>query len=168
MGESRAAALASNALAGFISPAESSTYQYRLSSTVLSSILAFTLAVLSIALLGLAMLQGGGARFVSDAAVRSQATLLAYDIIDRMRMNPDAAATYTAGDPGGACDTATASVDNDLNCWYQAIADTLPQGNGSIAQSGAAFTVVLSWRDRNTRGATAQPITQAMQVTVEL
>lgn len=127
-----------------------------------------TLAVLSIALLGLAMLQGGGARFVSDAAVRSQATLLAYDIIDRMRMNPDAAATYTAGDPGGACDTATASVDNDLNCWYQAIADTLPQGNGSIAQSGAAFTVVLSWRDRNTRGATAQPITQAMQVTVEL
>lgn len=127
-----------------------------------------TLAVLSIALLGLAMLQGGGARFVSDAAVRSQATLLAYDIIDRMRMNPAAAAAYTAGDPGGACDTATASVDNDLNCWYQAIADTLPQGNGSIAQSGAAFTVVLSWRDRNTRGATAEPITQAMQVTVEL
>ena len=45
------------------------------------------LLVLSIGLLGLAALQAQGLRFNHDAYVRTQATNLAYDIVDRMRVN---------------------------------------------------------------------------------
>ncbi|HYA38598.1 MAG TPA: type IV pilus modification protein PilV [Candidatus Methylomirabilis sp.] len=46
------------------------------------------LLILSIGLLGLAMLQATNLQFNTDAYTRTQATLLAYDIIDRMRANP--------------------------------------------------------------------------------
>jgi type IV pilus assembly protein PilV len=46
-----------------------------------------SLLVLSIGLMGLAFLQGQGMRFNSDAYLRTQATVLAYEIIDRMRAN---------------------------------------------------------------------------------
>ena len=66
------------------------------------------LLVLAIGLLGLAALQAQGLRFNHDAYVRTQATHLAYDIIDRMRSNRANAAAYTAGDPGLACDRSNA------------------------------------------------------------
>lgn len=46
------------------------------------------LLILSIGLLGLAMLQATNLQFNTDAYTRTQATLFAYDIIDRMRANP--------------------------------------------------------------------------------
>src|SRR5690606_3260878 len=49
------------------------------------------LLVLSVGLLGLAMLQIEGLKHNTDAYYRTQATVLAYDIIDRMRANSDAA-----------------------------------------------------------------------------
>lgn len=49
------------------------------------------LLVLSFGLLGLAFLQAAGLRFNNDSYMRSQATLLAYDLVDRMRANPKAA-----------------------------------------------------------------------------
>ncbi|MFL6713216.1 MAG: type IV pilus modification protein PilV, partial [Sulfurifustis sp.] len=50
-----------------------------------------TLVVLSIGLLGLAMLQLESLKHNTDAYFRTQATMLAYEIIDRMRANVDAA-----------------------------------------------------------------------------
>jgi len=47
------------------------------------------LLILSIGLLGLAMLQATNLQFNTDAYTRTQATLIAYDIIDRMRVNQD-------------------------------------------------------------------------------
>ena len=49
-----------------------------------------SLLVLSVGLLGLAALQGTALKNNNSAASRSQATFLAYDIIDRMRANPTA------------------------------------------------------------------------------
>lgn len=46
------------------------------------------LLILSIGLLGLAALQLTGMRYNTDAYARTQATLFAYDIIDRIRANP--------------------------------------------------------------------------------
>ena len=51
--------------------------------------------VLAIGLLGLAALQTQGVRFNHDAYVRSNATALAYDIVDKMRINRANAASYT-------------------------------------------------------------------------
>lgn len=127
-----------------------------------------TLLIMSVSLLGMAMLQGQSARFVSDAAVRSQASALSYDIIDRIRMNPANANAYTGGDPGGDCDTALVSVANDLNCWYQALVDTLPEGTGSIMETSTEYLITVSWRDRAIRRGDGSPVDRQLQVAVEL
>ena len=112
------------------------------------------LLVLSIGLLGLAALQAQGLRFNHDAYVRSQATNLAYDIVDRMRANRANAANYTAADPDLApCDPLDASIDMDLSCWYDSLAETLPGGDGLITANGAAnyYDVTVRWLDRTPR-----------------
>lgn len=115
------------------------------------------LLVLAIGLLGLAALQAQGLRFNHDAYVRTQATHLAYDIVDRMRANQANVAAYTAPDPdpppGAGCDPLVAGVNMDLICWYDALADTLPAGGGLITANATAnfFDVTVRWVDRTPR-----------------
>lgn len=100
------------------------------------------LLILSIGLLGLAALQLTGMRFNTDAYTRTQATIFAYDIIDRIRANPvgringnynvpDTAAAdaavlaYSACAAAGCnCDVAACNSANvalyDLGKWYNA------------------------------------------------
>ena len=110
-----------------------------------------TIVLLSVALLGLAFLQGNGLKFSTASYVRTQANLLAYDIIDKMRLDPGSADQYTADDPGGTCSASTVSVDNDLTCWHQRLGTTLAQGSGSITQNGSLFTVTVNWSDQSIR-----------------
>lgn len=101
-----------------------------------------TVIVLSIGLLGLAGLQATSLKFNSTAYQRSQATSLAYDIIDRMRANAPSAAQYIDNvSPRGALTT------QDIQEWSQAITNTLPSGTGSIAQNGNIFTIIIQWDD---------------------
>lgn len=65
--------------------------------------------VLSIGLLGLAGLQATALRNNTSASERSQATFLAYDIIDRMRANPSA---FDAGNYDNAYGTAPTGATN--------------------------------------------------------
>ncbi len=133
------------------------------------------LLVLAIGLLGLAALQAQGLRFNYDAYVRTQATNLAYDIVDRMRTNrasplplpPDRdrrpptpaevaanLAPYTAGPvPPFACDPTDSTIAMDLECWYGALAATLPAGGGAIAANATAnfYDVTVRWLDRTPR-----------------
>lgn len=96
------------------------------------------LVIFSIGLLGLAMLQTTGLKFNTDSYMRTQATILAYDLIDRMRANLVAvqAGNYcitsvtpctTTAEPGTAetCGDTTAGCDSsqrlamyDLTYWY--------------------------------------------------
>lgn len=62
------------------------------------------LLVLSIGLLGLAMLQVQGMKYNTNSYQRTQATLLAYDIIDRIRANK------VGADAGSYCLNVTASA----------------------------------------------------------
>ncbi len=111
------------------------------------------LLVLAIGLLGLAALQAQGLRFNHDAYVRTQATNLAYDIIDRMRANRTNVAAYTAADPGLACDPTDASVNMDLSCWYESLDAALPGGNGFITSNATAnfYDITVRWIDRTPR-----------------
>lgn len=111
------------------------------------------LLVLAIGLLGLAALQAQGLRFNHDAYVRTQATNLAYDIVDRMRASRANVAGYTAADPGLACDPLVASVDMDLSCWYDSLAGTLPGGAGLITANATAnfYDISVGWIDRTPR-----------------
>jgi type IV pilus assembly protein PilV len=111
------------------------------------------LLVLSIGLLGLAALQAQGLRFNHDAYVRTQATQLAYDIVDRMRANSANVAAYTTPDTGNPCDPLIATPTGDLDCWYRGLQASLPGGSGLITANATAnfYDVTVRWIDRTPR-----------------
>lgn len=121
------------------------------------------LVVLSIALLGLAALQLESLKHNTDAYFRTQATMLAYDIIDRMRANSDEAKNggYVASAPpataeecgnstSSSCASAAALASYDLTEWYKKLAATLPTGASpsSITMAGNQITVTVRWNER--------------------
>lgn len=121
------------------------------------------LLVLAIGLLGLAALQARGVKFNHDAYLRSQATYLAYEIIDLMRANATNASAYVAaGDPGGTCDPKASGQTNDLACWYDALQATLPAGDATVAANGNQFDVTIRWQARDARVATNQADCEAV------
>ena len=112
-----------------------------------------SLVVLSIGLLGVAGLQLASLRSNQGAALRSQATFLAYDIIDRMRANRGAALAGAYDIALGASPVAGTVAGNDLTQWKQEIGSTLPAGaitpDGAIQLDPATqvVTVTLQWDD---------------------
>jgi type IV pilus assembly protein PilV len=122
------------------------------------------LVVLCMGLLGVAAMQLSSLRSNHGSAMRSQATFLAYDIIDRMRANrAQALAGAYAIDLGDAPAGGTVAGD-DLVAWKQNIARTLPAvvdnngdaqvADGSVVQVGDVFTVTIRWNDFDDTGAT--------------
>ncbi len=114
--------------------------------------------VLAIGLLGLAALQTQGLRASTDSYVRSQATTLAYDIIERMRTNRSNVATYTAADltalDPANCDPMVLTVDMELTCWIAAIETALPGVQPAVdvnATDPTFVDVTMSWVDREPR-----------------
>lgn len=115
--------------------------------------------VLSIGLLGLAGLMASSLRNNHSAYYRSQATWLAYDVIDRMRTNRPNAAGYVV-DIGGAS-AAGGLAGADVADWKAMIANALPEGDGSVAVvavgTARTVTVDIQWNDaRGTGGDAAQ------------
>ncbi|HEU4623253.1 MAG TPA: type IV pilus modification protein PilV [Steroidobacteraceae bacterium] len=107
------------------------------------------LVVLSIGLLGIASLQLSSLRWNHGASKRSQATLLAYDILDRMRANPTAArqGEYSTGGTPGTVATA------DLAAWRNNITASLgPDATGTVSAPDATgttarFGITITWDD---------------------
>ena len=108
--------------------------------------------ILSIGLLGLAALQTTSLRSNHSSLLRSQATLLSYEIVDRMRANRNVAL-------GGEYDTAFADaapafqLARSSSAWVPGVAGvaTLPGGEGAIARSVSGtrtiFNVSVRWDD---------------------
>jgi len=110
--------------------------------------------VLSIGLLGLASLQVEGLKNNNSAYMRSQASILAYDLADRIRANPGPNyATTTAAAVSGCTTVTGCNTDemaaNDLFEWQAAIASALPSGSGTVTRdsSGSVYTITISWDD---------------------
>lgn len=104
------------------------------------------LVIFSIGLLGLATLQATSLKQNHSAYMRTQATYLAYDILDRMRANMDQVSGYDVGTgafgaPVPLCnattDTCTESqiTNADRYFWKENLKTILPLGDGSIATS---------------------------------
>jgi len=115
------------------------------------------LVILSIGLLGIAGLQSVGLRGSHSAYLTSQASLLAYDMADRVRANPAARTTYDAHVHGDVdCDNppSTPLATADLAEWACAINDLLPEGTGTISSADSAipgavsYTIRVEWQDR--------------------
>lgn len=101
------------------------------------------LVVLSLGVLGMAALQLTSIQQNQGAYMRSQATILAYDLADRMRLNHESRDTYLRNAAGVqepdcntnvGCDTGD-MVEHDLFEWYQLLGQELPSGGGLICRS---------------------------------
>jgi type IV pilus assembly protein PilV len=128
------------------------------------------LVVLSVGLLGIGKLMMFSSRANDSAYMRSQATALAYTMLDDMRANQQDAINglYAVGlgayaNPGLACDNATPCVTSgqlaqyDLYQWKSAMQAALPSGDGTVATAqsvdpitGATITLAtisVQWND---------------------
>lgn len=116
-----------------------------------------TVLLLSTALLSLAVMQKRSLQYNHEAYLRSQANILAYDIIDRARANLDNIASYniifSANAPTGA-----SRAETDLRDWLNNIALALPAGDGQIVCNATTHfcSVVMQWQEmENENGPTA-------------
>ena len=116
-----------------------------------------TIVIISIGLLGIAGIIVNSLKSTQSSGARSQATVLANDIIDRMRANRTTAesanAPYnlalSADTPSGG--TIPAS---DLSDWRGSLAATLPSGSGGVSVDAATkrVTVTVQWNNSRVAG----------------
>lgn len=117
------------------------------------------LVVLAVGLLGLAMLQIKSTRINTESSQNTQATLLANDIIEKMRANPrgnygidplpTASLGCTAKAAGGTtfC-TPDERAKDDLYDWNLMIHRMLgPRGSGGIVKNVNSYTIIISWKE---------------------
>ena len=109
--------------------------------------------ILSIGLLGLAMLQAKSLRLNTDAYMRSQATLIAHELMENMRANPTANYTIGAKPTGGcgSCNGVQQARYDDLVRWYDALEAQLPGVVASITSTGSPriYTINVTWQERD-------------------
>ena len=132
--------------------------------------------IVSVGVLGVAGLQLISLRNNTSAMLRTQAFQSAYEIIDRLRANPDQDYTITlAADPPVAQDctnvdcTPVQMRDYDHATWLADIQAGLPNGDGSIAVDNTdpenpVINVTVQWQDD--RGAGAQPLSVSVGTTL--
>ena len=125
------------------------------------------LLLVSVALLGFAASLGVTVRSGQSANHRTQATNLAYSIIDAMRANrnsmPEYATTFAQ-----ATVTGSTTAKTDLNAWKGALSRALPGGQGEITFTGnTQVNVSIQWTDQRW-SATAAEQQLTFQVTSRL
>ncbi len=118
--------------------------------------------VLAIGLLSVAVLQIIGLRNTDSAAYYSQATTLATEIIDRMRINRTSALDGNYDIAIGSAAGGSTIEATDLIGWKADMAGRLPAGDGAVnCVATPGFCVVtVQWNDsRATAGANAAQVT---------
>jgi len=148
------------------------------------------LIVLAVGLLGLATLQNLGLRFGHQSYERTQATILIYDIVDRMRANPTgvnggAYAIALTGSPPSVSSDCNSTACNaaematfDLSEWLSNISGQatpanpgvnrpmLAGGQGEIVSiGGSRFDITIQWvEQRQGAGVAPEAMRQTMRV----
>ena len=128
-----------------------------------------TLVIMAGGALGLAGMQIASIKYNAEASVRSNATLLAIELSDRMRANMAGvkatnydrnlgytaalAAAVAAPGCGSTSDcTAATMAQLDLNSWLDSIGKALPGGTGAVvpvANNASARNIVVMWKEKS-------------------
>jgi type IV pilus assembly protein PilV len=104
--------------------------------------------ILGTALLTLSSLQSRSLQFNQSAYFRSQANILAYDILDRIRINREKATDYDLV-LSDTAPTGTTLRDKDLKGWLDAITVMLPGGDGTVdCDADKKCTVNILWTEQ--------------------
>jgi type IV pilus assembly protein PilV len=130
------------------------------------------LVVVSVGMIGIAVLYGQGLGASRTALFRTQAVILASDMADRIRLNRIAGMSYQSGgagtdrncEPGGATCTPAQMAEHDLWVWNAQIDQQLPGGDGVVAFTAASpptYTIRVTWQE-----VTFGPITHEIAIRV--
>ncbi|QDH63251.1 type IV pilus modification protein PilV [Pseudomonas azotoformans] len=113
--------------------------------------------ILAIGLLGAVMLQLNALKYTDSSRMTSQASFIAYDMLDRIRANSGADYSLRRGARAPASTATTSVRDVDLRDFEANIRGFAGEsGKGSVAVSADEVTVSISWDDSrgaNTPGA---------------
>lgn len=114
--------------------------------------------ILAFGLLGFAMLQTMSVRFVQSSNYRTQATNLAYDLLDQMRSNRYQAGWYTnaafaAGTVQASSCTRTlgaaVTLNNNITRWQCQVVQALGEGaSATVVNANGQVTVGIAWSDQ--------------------
>ena len=110
--------------------------------------------------------------------LRSQAVILTYDLLDRIRANPLGLANgdydqtpFPTSYPTD-CTTAACSFSNlatyDLVKWKGNVTNMLPNGNGTVSVIGVSspmtFTITITWDDRSNPDSASQSFSNTVRL----
>lgn len=116
--------------------------------------------ILAIGLLSVAVLQIIGLKNTDSAALYSQATSLATEAIDRMRINRASALAGNYDIAIGAAPSGSTIEATDLIGWKADMVGRLPSGDGAVDCTGGLCVVTVQWDDRRgTAGTNATQVT---------
>lgn len=132
---------------------KSKSFKYQAGFTLLEVLV--TIVVLSLGLLGYGGLQMASLKNSVSAYQRSQATILAYDMIDRMRANRTQAIggiyNITIGSPAAGSGVAG----QDILDWKTLVGNALPGGDAAINVDGTGNVLIqIQWVDKRDRSNT--------------
>lgn len=113
------------------------------------------LLILALGILGAASLQLSALRYHSGSLHATQASLLANDLLERLRANPEQLASYAltldqACDESGAGQLAPVSesiLQQDKIDFARAVACELPAGRARVAIRDGVATIILQWSE---------------------
>jgi type IV pilus assembly protein PilV len=115
------------------------------------------LVVVSVGMIGIAVLYGQGLSASRTAFYRTEAVNLVSDMADRIRLNRRAGASYAdAGDdndcdPSGNVDCTIAEMAaQDIFEWQAQVEGRLPGGEGVVEYDGttpATYTISVTWQE---------------------
>lgn len=115
------------------------------------------LLVLSLGVLGIAGLQATSLRNKNNAYLRTQANILAYDIVDRMRANRSAVLSSSYNISLGATPTGSSTAATDLSQWKSDLSSYLTNGDGAVSCTSAGLcSVTVQWDEIASDGANRQ------------
>ncbi len=128
-----------------------------------------SILILSVGLLGMAGLQLMSLKQNSTSYVRSQASLLADDIMDRMRANRTSAEgnNYNIA-LGDSAPSGSSLADVDVSGWLGTVGSTMPGGDGSVSCSNSLCVITLQWSEAGDDGDDDGVITRQFVLTTEI
>lgn len=106
-----------------------------------------TALVLAVGIMGMAGLQMKSVQFNQASYLRSQANVLAYDVMERMRLNRTRARAGDYDMDFGQSMSGTSLARQDLRAWSTLLSSTLPNGQGHVDCGEDTCTVEVRWKE---------------------
>jgi type IV pilus assembly protein PilV len=115
-----------------------------------------TIVIVSFGLLGFAAMLTNAVQSNRMAFMRSEATVLAYGIIESMRANRPAAVAGSYTIAVGSASIGSTMAAQDLQAWKSDLSKLLPAGDGAVTVDGQGHaTVTIQWDDNGDGVATS-------------